>query len=428
MLSSKVVPAALLCIIRVSSFEIEDVSSSVVLKQGEDAEIFCNTDQAFDSCVWYTPTGKRCQMSVDSRMCRAYDNIHFNGSDFECRIVVKDVKLEQSGLWTCSVAKEGEEVNETVSVTEALRATVEWDDDLFGTLYLTAGQPETVTCKAVMARPKGEIIYHLEEDIDTSKLISTHEEELSTDANGVSNSSLSLSLDPKPEYNDKRLHCTYLQEDGQGRMLYKQTVSLELRVHFLEKSNDNQLLSPAESGEDYQISLKFTALPPPDAEDIHWKIVDKEGQEKRIKLHEENMVVEENYIVYPLVQVSQYEYEAKMVILNISKRENENDHFLTVSNRLLSNADPMTIEQHFDVQVDVSQIVVEESFSMTTTIVIIVLLVIASAIVAAMTVVWAKNKSRLCFASSTRPYISPDITAQKEPMVKHHPYGRPSEA
>ena len=45
---------------------------------------------------------------------------------------------------------------------------------------------------------------------------------------------------------------------------------------------------------------------------------------------------------------------------------------------------------------------------------------------AAMLVVYAKKNGKWCYSSSSKPYINPDITERKEPLVKHHPYGRPS--
>ena len=45
---------------------------------------------------------------------------------------------------------------------------------------------------------------------------------------------------------------------------------------------------------------------------------------------------------------------------------------------------------------------------------------------AAMLVVYAKKNGKWCYSSSSKPYINPDITERKEPLVQHHPYGRPS--
>ena len=43
-----------------------------------------------------------------------------------------------------------------------------------------------------------------------------------------------------------------------------------------------------------------------------------------------------------------------------------------------------------------------------------------------MLVVYAKKNGKWCYSSSRKPYINPDITDRKEPLVQHHPYGRPS--
>ena len=94
----------------------------------------------------------------------------------------------------------------------------------------------------------------------------------------------------------------------------------------------------------------------------------------------------------------------------------------------------------FDVLVDTAP-VVPGSTQYTIIIVVIVIILLVAIIVgkikegrvggfqrflsAVMLVVYAKKNNLWCFASSTKPYISPDIAEKKEPLVEHHPYGRP---
>ena len=49
-----------------------------------------------------------------------------------------------------------------------------------------------------------------------------------------------------------------------------------------------------------------------------------------------------------------------------------------------------------------------------------------SLIAGAMLVVYAKKNEKWCYSSSRKAYINPDTTERKEPLVQHHPYGRPS--
>merc|ERR1719348_2642172 len=145
-----------------AALNVLDKSPDLAVKQGEGVTIFCQADQDLESCSWFTPQGTRCgPLSQTQKMCRVYDNIHFNGSAANCQIFIKDLKNEQSGAWTCSLsAEDGSEVNRTVRVTEAIRGNLEWDDDLFGTFYLKAGDPKTVNCKTSHTRPLGQFYYH----------------------------------------------------------------------------------------------------------------------------------------------------------------------------------------------------------------------------------------------------------------------------
>jgi len=399
-----------------------------VVRDGEDAGLFCEADQEFDSCYWYLPgeEGVKCgPLTPTQSMCRSSNNIHFNGSTTNCQILIKPLKSDQSGEWTCSLIKDGVSVNSTVQITKAMQATLDWGDGIFGTVVLTEGQLRTFSCQALHSRPLGTFLWHLGED-DSSENRFLNENEIieNVGVDKIANVSQIMILDPKPELNDKRLFCTYIQSDETGRELFRQKTSIELRVHYLSSAKDTNIVGVANSGEHFNISLKFEALPRPHAGDVTWEI-EHEGDILEIKVEDENFKQEQNYIVYPLQQDSEYEYTAMLTILNITKRENDFQHSIRISNRI-NSGEKLELVKSFDIQVDRIQIA-EPSSSLTTIIIIIVIMVLITIILVAMTTVYAKNNNKLCYKNSSRPYINPDIRAQKEPLqVQHHPYARPS--
>ena len=69
----------------------------------------------------------------------------------------------------------------------------------------------------------------------------------------------------------------------------------------------------------------------------------------------------------------------------------------------------LDIAREFEIQVDRVQIAENGGSSLTIIIVIVVILIIIAIILIAMTTVYAKNNSKLCYQNSQRPYIKPDI-------------------
>merc|ERR1719347_272927 len=409
-----------------SSLNIVRQSLPSVVKDGEDAELFCEADDVFDSCYWYLPSHSRCgPLTPTQSMCRSANNIHFNGSTTICKILIKGLKNDQSGDWTCSLHKDGTAANSTMHLTKAMQAQLDWEGGIFGTVTLTEGNPRQFTCQALHSRPVGTFIWHLGED-DSEENRFTNEMEIieNVEENQISNVTQVMILDPKPQLNDKKLFCAYIQEDENGQELFKQKISFEISVHYLSSATDTSVVQAANSGEDLDISLKFEALPRPAAQNVVWEIV-KDGDTLTIEVEEEHYKQERHYIVYPLQQESEYEYTAKMTILNISQIENDCQHLLRISNRI-NSGETLELVKSFDIQVDRIQIA-ERGTPMTTIIIIIVIIILITIILVIMATVYAKNNDKWCFQSSSRPYINPDISAQKEPLqVQHHPYARPS--
>jgi len=419
----------LLCVSTTFGLEVINKSSSSVVLDGEDATLWCEGDEEFDTCTWFTPDEEtKCgPLTPTQSMCRQVSNVHFNGSSTNCKILVKALKNSQSGEWTCSLEKAGVAVNSSVLVTKAIKGSMHWGNDIYGTIILTEGDPRTFTCEAFHSRPLGAFIWHLgEDDAAENEVVNENEVVKSIGSDGVANASQIFILDPKPDLNDQKLFCTFVQVDQAGEELYRERTSLEFRVHYLSAAKDTSILSPANSGEDYNISVKFEALPKPHPEDIVWTI-DKNGETVEIAVEDENYVQKNQYVVYPLQQNSEYEYTAVMTIMNISQQENEYQHKLHISNTM-GTGKTLDIAREFEIQVDRVQIAENGGSSLTIIIVIVVILIIIAIILIAMTTVYAKNNSKLCYQNSQRPYIKPDINEQKVPLqVQHHPYARPSE-
>merc|ERR1711892_512288 len=171
-------------------------------------------------------------------------------------------------------------------------------------------------------------------------------------------------------------------------MGFRQKTSIELSVHYLSSAKDTNIVGVANSGENFNISLKFEALPRPHAGDVTWEI-EHEGDILEIEVEEENFKQEQNYVVYPLQQDSEYEYTAMLTILNITKRENYFQHSIRISNRI-NSGEKLELVKSFDIQVDRIQIAEPSSSLTTIIIIIIVIMVLITIILVAMTTVYAK--------------------------------------
>merc|ERR1712215_159126 len=242
--------ATLATLVSVSQcIQVVRYSPPSVVKGGEDTELFCDTDTEFEHCSWYLPSGVKCgPLSETQSMCRASNNIHFKGTNTSCKIQIQQVKSDQSGSWTCSISKEGGEVNTTVELTEAMAATVDWSGGIFGTITLTQGNPSTVTCQALHSRPVGLFLWHLgPDDSDKNRFVNENEIIESVGEDKIANVSQSLTLDPKPLLNDQRLYCTYIQEDQTSNELFRHTISIELKVHYLSDAKNTPITAIANS-------------------------------------------------------------------------------------------------------------------------------------------------------------------------------------
>merc|ERR1719500_2679817 len=107
--------------------------------------------------------------------------------------------------------------------------------------------------------------------------------------------------------------------------------------------------------------------------------------------------------------------------MNVSRADEQNIHSVKIRNRI-SSGNALEVEQKFTVFVDRAPIPDEEN-SLVLVVVIVLLVLVITAV---MLVVYAKKNGKWCYSSSRKPYINPDITDRKEPLVQHHPYGRPS--
>jgi len=413
------------------SLEITQVSQEghLVVRDGDPAVLSCETDTQEDmECTWVLPSGVQCDLNVDKRQCRSDPNVVFNGTANLCQIRINSVDEAHNGEWTCSVRAGGNHAEAKVMVTLGRKAEVEWlggDLETGFTVHLKHQEPKLFGCQAMYSRPAGSFIFHFGEDYRLPDNIINPDTELTTskDDEGLWNVSQSVTLIPDLEMDGQELFCSFLQLDGTGREVFVTQQSLDLAVHALIMEPEAKTQWIASSGDDVTVSYGFTSLPKPLPSDVIW-VINIEGNEHEISLLEADPVEVAHYIAYPIEKVSQNEYEVRLTMTNITKEENDNSHFLRVKNKL-SSSNTIDAEVQFMVLVDQAPLE-PESTQLVVIIVIIVIILLVAIIIAVMLVVYAKKNNIWCYASSTTPYIKEDITERKEPLMKHHPYGRPS--
>ena len=154
---------ALLSLSPVHCLVVVQHSQPVVVHQGEVVSLFCQSDQEFQTCSWLLPNQKTCgPLSTTQKMCRSAgqqgSNIHFTGTNTNCSIKINGVQSGQSGMWTCRIEKDGDEVEaQNIQLTAAHQANVEFDGEIFGE-YLISNKGEELTGE-MCAQPPCIILY-----------------------------------------------------------------------------------------------------------------------------------------------------------------------------------------------------------------------------------------------------------------------------
>jgi len=441
-MASKIATLALIlsfCGSSVTSLEVTATSGHgrvVVREDSNFAVLSCASDSVEQtSCTWLLPpledkVERRCSwFEGSSKQCRAAPNVWFNGTSTMCQVQVRGVQEDQNGIWTCKLESGGEQASAEVELSVAMEPEVDWTGGFTSgfTVKLVRGEEETFGCEARGARPGGTFLFHWGPDY-MQENIAAPDQFVDQQINGVQSSNRSVTLVPDFEMDKKTLFCTYLQVDGEGKAIYTTQATLEIEVFALDIAPDTQDQWIGKTGENLTISLQFTAAPPPQEGDMTWvvdlpegsrpgkhEIMVPEGEERRIAAR---------YLVHPLRTLSGHNYQVELTIMNVSRADEQNIHSLKIRNRM-SSSNSLDVEQKFTVFVDRAPIA-DEGNSLVLIIVIVVIVLLVVVITAAMLVVYAKKNGKWCYSSSSKPYINPDITERKEPLVKHHPYGRPS--
>jgi len=410
----------------------------VVREDSESAVLSCSSYSEQTKCSWLLPPTedggerRRCSwFEGSSKQCRAAENVLFNGTSTMCQVRVTGVQENQNGVWTCELELGEERATDEVELSVAKEPEVDWTGGFTSgfTVKLVKGEgKKTFGCEAVAARPGGTFFFHWGPD-HMKDNIPAPDQVVNEQTNGVQSSNRSVTLDPNFDMDKKTLFCTYLQVDGEGRPIYKTQATLEIEVFALDIAPDTQDQWIGKTGENLTISLQFTASPPPQEGDMTWVVDLPEGS--RPGKHE--MMVPEGegeerrtarYLVHPLRTLSGHTYQVDLTIMNVSRADEQNLHSVKMRNRI-SSGNSLEVEQKFTVFVDRAPIP-DEGNSLILIIVIVVIVLLVLVITAAMLVVYAKKNGKWCYSSSRKPYINPDITDRKEPLVQHHPYGRPS--
>lgn len=409
----------------IKGLEIVDLSPGVIIKQGEDATLYCEADTTFDSCTWYLPTGARCgPLTSASTQCRSAgsvgSNILFDGSSTLCQIKIKSVKNEESGDWICSLEKDGYKVNSSsVQLIEAMPATVDWLD-VYGSMEVRSEEPAPkITCAAAHSRPAGRFLWFLGEDRDTA-LVNDSPLEITEVEHGFVEASQEYTFRPRPELDNQNLYCVYLQEDGNGRELYSAETSIELRSHYLAQAEATPVVLTAESGDDVEINMMFEAQPKPLFGEINWQIRKGDNSELIIPVKEEDINRIQNYEALPLQEVEKYLYKATLIIKNISKQENDYDHLLHIVTRIGQNSKELEFLTGFDIQVDIHALPVpKEAFNWIPIVIVIIVIIVLVAVALSL---YAYCTKSWCFRSNALP----DTEEQTKPLQEQHkPFARP---
>jgi len=441
-MASKIATLALIlsfCGSSVTGLEVTATSGQgrvVVREDSEFAVLSCASDSVEQtSCTWLLPPAegevqRRCSwLEGSSKQCRAAPNVWFNGTSTMCQVQVRGVQEDQNGIWSCELESEGEQASAEVELSVAMEPEVDWTGGFTSgfTVKLVRGVEETFGCEARGARPGGTFLFHWGQDY-MQENIAAPDQFVDQQINGVQSSNRSVTLVPDFEMDKKTLFCTYLQVDGEGKAIYTTQATLEIEVFALDIAPDTQDQWIGKTGENLTISLQFTAAPPPQEGDMTWVVDLPEGS--RPGKHEimvpegEERRTAARYLVHPLRTLSGHNYQVELTIMNVSRADEQNIHSLKIRNRM-SSSNSLDVEQKFTVFVDRAPIP-DEGNSLVLIIVIVVIVLLVVVITAAMLVVYAKKNGKWCYSSSSKPYINPDITERKEPLVKHHPYGRPS--
>jgi len=444
MATSKTAPLALfLALFGSSAAGLEVTATSgqgrvVVREDAEFAVLSCFSDSLEQtSCTWLLPPtedggDRRCSwFEGSSKQCRAAPNVWFNGTTTLCQVRVTGVQEDQNGMWTCELKSGEEQASAEVELSVAKEPEVDWTGGFTSgfTVKLVKGLEKTFGCEAVGARPGGTFLFHWGPD-HMQENIAAPDQFVNEDINGVYNANRSITLIPDFEMDKRTLFCTYLQVDGEGTPIYKTQATLEIEVFALDIAPDTQDQWIGKTGENLTLSLQFTASPPPQEGDMTWVVELPEGS--RPGKHEimvpegegEGRWTAARYLVHPLRTLSVHNYQVELTIVNVTRADEQNLHSLKIINRM-SSSNSLDVEQKFEVFVDRAPIP-DEANSLVLIIVIVVIVLLVGVITAAMLVVYAKKNGKWCYSSSSKPYINPDITERKEPLVQHHPYGRPS--
>jgi len=404
-----------------------EVQEQVVVRPGEDALLSCGTvwGEAGTSCTWRSPDNSTCTFHPDGlTQCRAAGNVLLGDQATGlCQIRVANPTEGQNGVWGCSVGSvEGSVSEGEVALWVAREPEVEWSDSAPGvTVLLVAGEAWTTGCQAIGTRPGGRLVFQWAQEDRAGLASSDPVVTLSVDEEGPGILDIEQSLEVEPELamDNRTLHCTFLQA-GPGGEVAAGTTSRRIAVRALAMAEGTTAEWFASSGSNLTVVVEVVAHPPPTA--AVWAVG---GVEVEVPTAHEATDRRGHYLATPLLQVGAYTFQAALTITNVSAADTLHSHSLRIHQ---GQSPGEGLEHRFEVRVDQepAEGPGEKSASLVIVIVIVVIIILVVVIVSIMMVVYAKKNSLWCYASSTRPYVNPDTVEKKEPLVQHHPYGRPS--
>lgn len=393
--------------------------------------ITCHSEQEFNSCSWKLPSNVTCDALAvgQSTQCRKEPSVHINRTDTTCSIAIPSVKREHSGIWTCSLTFSGEEEDENVGEAQTEvdvfeEGKLDWDQ-IYGILTVIAGAQYNLTCKAPHSRPVGDFswTFSSEEENKTSPfpMFPTHKTitETETSQPGLFNVEETMFFTPTRNLDGWKIYCSYSQFDFQQRLLSKNEVDIDLKVHFLEITPNIPIEDKVELGASYNLSATIFSNPAPV---ISWRIINAQTNEI---VDSDEQSIKHNIVTRQKDDAS-HEYITTMMINSVSQTDIENKYFVRAS---VSEATLWTEE--LEIKLFSTEEVDEVDNSNTTQIIGIIILCIIGLLIILFTVFYLRAHKKLCWKKKDED-ISPDTQEHTEPLqesaasiIKHHPYSRP---
>eukprot|EP00095_Tigriopus_kingsejongensis_P002357 maker-scaffold579_size130606-snap-gene-0.24 protein:Tk02357 transcript:maker-scaffold579_size130606-snap-gene-0.24-mRNA-1 annotation:"fasciclin " len=385
-------------------------SVDVIVEENENVVLWCALEAGFSACKWTLPSGTECAVDSLSPTCNLDPKVTLSpeslGNPTNCSIVISRVTELYHGEWKCSLKSSQSDkfFSNIINMSVAKAAKVEFFP-VFGTLRQMRGTSSELSCVARRGRPIGSFKWRIGEETDPDVRYLENEgiPKKDEDAMGYPEVTESVQYVARDEDSGKRLHCTYVQFDTSGRLLFSEEDSLNLIVNYLEEPTGPRTEATGQVGNSMNISFQFEVSPRPQPEDVAWVI--KAGIDSKTIRLANSEVRQTHYVAYPMVQLSPTQYEATLMLMDVQKEEESYQHELRIQIR-----DPNTKEAIKTV-IHEFEVIVNEADSANLIIIIVLSVVAALVLILSIFIIicWAKRSHKCCFKQNTPFMDQPEI-------------------